>query len=505
MARRSWSGVVTVEGVQTGDGRVFTDGCFVWDDAALAAGECVFRWDREDDGAHAGAVEIGRVTELARQDGGLIVGRGWVEDTWPDAADWIERAEAAGNMGVSMDGDDYEVQVIDTTMEAGEAAEDDDVLYLASASARAMRAAAGDPDPGAEGGTVLFEAAAGDVIERWTRCRIRGVTSCDIPAFDNARVSLDGTDAEQATEDATEAIEEAEAAAAELVHGAAHADHGDCGCAGTCGSCGDQPAGVVAAGTPAPQHAPRAWYAYDADLMAGYRAQAASDEFGSVRCTDDGRVYGYVSAWGVCHTGYQGECVLTPRSASNYGHFRTGYVVCADGSEVATGRISLGGGHADLRLSYAATIDHYDDVTTAVADVAVGEDEFGIWFAGALRPGTTTEHVHALRASPLSGDWRPVGNSLEMVAAHAVNVAGFPIPRARVAGGRVQALIAAGAGRVPASWGQPGAPDAATAHVDVRLATLERIAANEARRRLAAHAARRRAEAVARLTTEVPA
>ncbi len=42
-----------------------------------------------------------------------------------------------------------------------------------------------------------------------------------------------------------------------------------------------------------------------------------------------------------------------------------------------------------------------------------------------------------------SGDWRPIGRGLELVAALAVNQPGFPI--ARVAHGRVSALTAAGA------------------------------------------------------------
>src|SRR5690606_31571051 len=116
-----------------------------------------------------------------------------------------------------------------------------------------------------------------------------------------------------------------------------------------------------------------------------------------------------------------------------YAHFRTGYVVCADGSEVATGPLSMGGGHADLRLSGRGAVEHYDQTSTAVADVVVGEDEFGVWFTGALRPGVTDEEVRTLRASSLSGDWRPIGGALELVAALAVNSPGFPIPRARVA------------------------------------------------------------------------
>jgi hypothetical protein len=55
--------------------------------------------------------------------------------------------------------------------------------------------------------------------------------------------------------------------------------------------------------------------------------------------------------------------------------------------------------------------------------------------------------VHELRASGrVSGDWRRIGGQLRLVGLLAVNVPGFPIqaPRARVASGAPQALVAAG-------------------------------------------------------------
>ena len=46
-------------------------------------------------------------------------------------------------------------------------------------------------------------------------------------------------------------------------------------------------------------------------------------------------------------------------------------------------------------------------------------------------------------SSPVSGDWRRIGGSLEMIAVCAVNTPGFPIPRARVAfsNGAQRALV----------------------------------------------------------------
>jgi hypothetical protein len=82
-----------------------------------------------------------------------------------------------------------------------------------------------------------------------------------------------------------------------------------------------------------------------------------------------------------------------------------------------------------------------------VADVTCGEDEFGIWLAGWVRPGTPEEKVVGLRASVLSGDWRtvnPVSEEMELIAALAVNSGGFPIPRIGVNDGVQVSLVAAG-------------------------------------------------------------
>ncbi len=71
--------------------------------------------------------------------------------------------------------------------------------------------------------------------------------------------------------------------------------------------------------------------------------------------------------------------------------------------------------------------------------MAIYEDAYGIVVAGAMRPNVTPEQVRELRASPLSGDWRPLQGRSELVALLAVNTPGFLIPR--VASG---ALVAAG-------------------------------------------------------------
>jgi len=160
--------------------------------------------------------------------------------------------------------------------------------------------------------------------------------------------------------------------------------------------------------------------------------------------TDEGQVYGHIAAWHVDHIGMS-YGTRPPRSKSNYAYFHTGAVRTEDGTDVPVGQLTLAGGHASLEASASEAVRHYDDTASAIADVHAGEDAYGIWVSGALRPGTTPEQIRALRASAPSGDWRPIKGSLELVAICQVNVPGFPIARARVASGQIMALVAAGA------------------------------------------------------------
>lgn len=162
----------------------------------------------------------------------------------------------------------------------------------------------------------------------------------------------------------------------------------------------------------------------------------------------NGRVYGHIGGWNQCHIGYK-ECMRPPRSRTNYANYRVGSVFasgcdCEDG--IPTGVITLGTTHADPFSPPDAARRHYDNSGYAVADVACGEDAYGIWIAGSLRPGVTDAQLRALRGSALSGDWRSIGGGMELINILAVNVPGFPIPRvtAGIEGGVQVSLVAAG-------------------------------------------------------------
>lgn len=246
-----------------------------------------------------------------------------------------------------------------------------------------------------------------DYLFRATQWRIMGATITPFPAFAEAFVELDLEPAADGAAAATDASQTAPV--------------------------------LVAAGGPA--RPPRDWFTQPAfDALAD----------GAPTYLDSGQCYGYLAAFGECHIAFEDACTCAPRSAAQYAYACTGALVTAEGDTVAVGQLTMATGHADLSMSARAAASHYDDTGTAFADVIFGEDDRGIWFAGAMRPDLSEEQLRTIRCSALSGDWRPIGGSLELVAALAVNVPGFPIPRARVAGGQQTALVASAGGSVMA-------------------------------------------------------
>jgi len=229
--------------------------------------------------------------------------------------------------------------------------------------------------------------------------------------------------------------------------------------------------------------------------------------------TDDGAYFGYACLWGSCHIGHPDVCVTPPHSPSDYAYFRLGTVKFGT-TAVRTGKVTLDTGHAPLTAGADAAASHYDHTGTQVADVVCGEDDRGLWFAGALRPDIAGRHVDVLRASCISGDWRnPAGIGLDLVAMLAVNVPGFPVPRSVVAAGnlasvtelrprvhmadgQITALVAAGAAGVLAAsavpsemstterWSRVDALEARLAYAERQLSELRPVVASAMVRRI---------------------
>jgi hypothetical protein len=211
---------------------------------------------------------------------------------------------------------------------------------------------------------------------------------------------------------------------------------------------------TIMASAPLPTDPPEAWF-QPSELHAVLAEQVARDGAAPhVRVYDGHRVVGYVAPWGVCHIGMPG-CVTAPRSRAEYAYFATQEALarCCEGCDdanperrIPAGVLTMGTTHADLALAATEARYHYDHSGHAVARVATGEDEFGIWIAGVVLPGIEPERVALLNGSNISGDWRMLRGGLELVAALVCNVPGFPMVRpathyARAASGLVQTAL----------------------------------------------------------------
>lgn len=288
---------------------------------------------------------------------------------------------------------------------------------------------------------------------RFVSAVLLGTTILPFPALDSATITLDAGEGldDDASEDEDAVAASAVPADGERLSLVAAARQ------------------VVVAAAPAPasvarptrEALPAAWF--DDPQLTGPTAPIVEES---------GRTYGHIATWfdayGApnCHIGFAEECITPPRSETGYAHFHTGgHVPLDNGTRIRVGHLTVGTGHApDRGVTAMEAAAHYDNTGAAVADVRVGEDEHGIWFAGAIRPDADDWAIWALEVSALSGDWRRFGpgGSLELVAALAVNVPGFPVPETRLvrASGECTTLIAAGVRQMAlvASAQRPAAP-----------------------------------------------
>lgn len=465
---RKWSGLIAPYGVPTGDGRRFAKGALTARELPLPV-----KWQRTDNTGHSNSVVVGRVDSLDYRDDGVYAS-GIIFDPDPavlprlaeDSSEAYELLKQKVN-GPSVDLDAMEFHPI------------------------------GDPDEFAEGQRPEIEVTKG---------RISAGTLVPIPAFAEARpFALEDVNADDyATETALTAAgvrqgmdmfglapEGFEWDVADWLiegdtDGALYSDGSQAlfpvaenfegSMALVPGAVADAisvlafssaqvdlPEGTkdvlrarleelaAACGLPNPPWAQSALVA-----SAAGRTKLPASAFADPKLTKptapqfetlpDGRVrtYGHIASWKTCHIGFQDRCVTAPKSPSNYSYFHVGSVE-TDKGRIPTGKITLGGGHADTRAGFQAAVAHYDDTSTAMADVVVGNDKHGLWYSGIVRPGVSQEQLDEFAASPLSGDWRRVGGALELVAALAVNTPGFPIPQVREDNAGTFALVAAGA------------------------------------------------------------
>ena len=384
------------------------------------------RYVAADVGAHEGAVVVGAINSITRDDAtGAINALGVFDAGSPAGVEAIRQVKSGLTTGISMDLDDvsFEIRVAsdmnnpdESILPIGEVpgtplSQPHDAPLIDNAPA----ASPSDPSVDDAGRVTVATIASDGEVMVTTSGRIRAATIVAIPAFSGARIALS---------ESSSPLDPAVANSSTLsnVH--------------LLSVPGDKIVLVAAGSFIIPNNPPKEWF-----------ANPQLRDVTPLKVEKDGRVYGHLADWRTCHTAHSGSCVRAPRSKTHYAYFRTGSLITAEGVEISVGHLTLDGNHAGSHLSAAQTSAHYENTGAVVADVAAGEDEYGIWVAGALRPHVSEAHVRALRSAPLSGDWRRISGNLELVAALAVNVPGFPIPRTKglVASGVLMSLVASGA------------------------------------------------------------
>lgn len=415
--------VVIIEGQPTGDGRAIAVGALDWRVPPIPLMGLATEthdpegWDQNDP-----AVICGRIDGFSRSEGEngtqLISANGFYLPN-ENGMYFAELNEAMGRMGVSAD-----------------------------VAAAASEVTIGEVD--AQGWPI-------EMTDNITEGTIMGVTVCPYPAFEGAYIVLgDGgempepTPIPQTSDDAPvvpATPPAAVTAGGQLVRFSTYEE---------CLPCDTGMEVIVASGA-GPTKPPKSWFENPAFTEGDGRLVEILDKRGRreiggkyacpLTITADGRVFGHIAPWGICHTGIGAKCVTAPPSAANYAHFKRGqHVVTAEGDTVRVGVITMDAGHAATSgIGASAAMAHYDNTALAAADVNAGEDEYGIWVAGAMKPHVTEDQIAKLRASSISGDWRNIGGQLEMVAALAVNQPGFPLAVVDHGLGQVDSMVASGA------------------------------------------------------------
>jgi hypothetical protein len=157
-----WRGPLTVEGIETGDGREFKPDALTWADLPLP-----LRWNKEDSHGgepHTVAVNVGRIDKVWREDGGLVMGEGVLDLSTEDGRTVHGKIKGQFLRGVSVDVD----SIKDADME----------LVWPT-----------DPDEDGEGNPFDMLFASPEKVV-FNKGRIRAATLVDIPAFAEAYIAL---------------------------------------------------------------------------------------------------------------------------------------------------------------------------------------------------------------------------------------------------------------------------------------------------------------------------
>lgn len=486
MGSMPWVGVLALEGHPTGDGRTLAADSLSWNTPLP------LRWVKQDTGEHNGAVVVGKILTIDRvphpdQPGVNIIKASGVFAETPEGYEAQNQVAEELAQGVSVDLDDMQFTFSEDTEQNDNAPRDvtitkariraativaipafaeaklqvltdnsttddeetDEEKATFDAIAETWENSGNDQTDGDDLGTFNWVSDAGGLPHYIDRIRKalqrRGMPKSHAIASAVNQVKRwargGGKVTAKTRAKAVKALAEWEAKRA-----AAHAKPNK--------HSGDTSTFDALVASAAPVHPPAQWF-NDPHL----------DGPTGITVTEEGRIYGHLALWDTCHIASgPGQCTTAPHSQTDYAYFHTGAILTDDNRELAVGHLTLGTGHAAPDKTVRGTMAHYDNTGLAVADVRAGEDQYGIWVAGAVRPHISPEDIRTLRSSPLSGDWRRVQGNLELVAALAVNVPGFPVPRTKGATRNKQMYSLVAAGVLPPAPSEPeNEPDTPTA------------------------------------------
>lgn len=432
--------VFFLEGWETSDGRYFEPGGFGRRDLP----QTLMAMVRNPEGGwgHDGAIIAGRIDTMERYDASAVINRETGQPYGPGVFAWrasgylIPHPDQPGSQATL----DYvrNKSLRGVSVDLGEVEAEIDVL---------------EEDEEGFPEKVRFRATSGSIGQ---------ATICPFAAFPGAYIEL-------AEEEplADEELPEVDAARALRIR--------------------QDPAALAASGGVAPSAPPAIWFERQNQLNPSRHVYLGRNPDGS----PTGQVWGYLAEWGVPHTGILDREVLAPRLGdAGYRTFLSQGepVLTAEGTRVPAGTITFGGGHASLELGLIPALAHYDNAGSAYSDVNVGEDDFGLWFAGAMKAHLSREQIEEFGRHPLSGDWRANAGDTQvrLCAALSVNTPGFPIgARAHIAASGARALVAAGSASlaVRAHRADRGGTDAAAVEAAINRA-LRPVLASAARQRL---------------------
>lgn len=191
------------------------------------------------------------------------------------------------------------------------------------------------------------------------------------------------------------------------------------------------------------------------------------------------RVWGRLAEWDVPHIGFDGVPVYAPRDTDGYRWFHTksAWAQGPNGPKrIKVGHLTFGAGHAPKDgIDHVAAAAFYDNSTCRGAKIRMSDDEYGPVYAGVTASGLEGPRLEEFTESDTSGDWRRIMGRLRLIAAHCVNIGGFPkIGLSLAASGEPLALIASAK-----AWGNPAAVfdvDALAAAVVTQMERRARMA-----------------------------